>query len=571
MLRELIGALFWARLHIRLALPLSAIFPILLYANLASAHQSLTEGAPSAFARTEGGEDSIELSWRAVTGPDHSDLLAWPSVNAQQQQDVDPVYITTLPPPSDGSQQAIVMPSSVTVSESNPWFGPFFTLNDPDRSVSIDIIHRRGFIAVMKDFKDSRHDLCANPSYTESSLAIGYQTAATTGFYVRRCPGYEHSTYIDLTVTTYPDAEIYTTHRIRVINYRTPTPTRPARTVTPTATPTATASATPSTTPAATLEATAAATSTPTATPVAVSNSVPSLTAVGGETAVQLSWTSVTGAERYVLWVWTSADGWQQIGGDNLTGTTYSHFGLSAGTTYHYAVRAEYAGNEAGPWSEHAFATVGAEESSVAAPALTTAAGEGMVELSWGSVDGAIRYELYAWTSADGWQQIGGDNLTGTTYSHSGLAAGTTYYYSVRAVLVMDVTSPWSEHVPATVGGMQTPAPTPTVTLTASPTASATATPTAVPLPLPVLTAQATATSVQLRWTAVPGATRYELWVWDSVNDWVQIGGNSLTGTNYTHSDVTSGTTYYYSIRAVNATGQTSDWTQFVPATVPTP
>ena len=39
-----------------------------------------------------------------------------------------------------------------------------------------------------------------------------------------------------------------------------------------------------------------------------------------GECAVGLSWTAVTGAERYELWAWTSTDGWQQIGGSRVHG-----------------------------------------------------------------------------------------------------------------------------------------------------------------------------------------------------------------------------------------------------------
>ena len=91
------------------------------------------------------GEDPVELSRDAVTGAQRSKLSASSGVDAQQQQDLDPVYITTLRPPADGGQQAIVMPRSVTVSEDDPWFGPFYTLNDPDRSVSIDILNQLRF------------------------------------------------------------------------------------------------------------------------------------------------------------------------------------------------------------------------------------------------------------------------------------------------------------------------------------------------------------------------------------------------------------------------------------------
>ena len=89
--------------------------------------------------------------------------------------------------------------------------------------------------------------------------------------------------------------------------------------------------------------------------------------------------------------------------------------------------------------------------------------------------------------------------------------------------------------------------------------------PTAAPLPAgPVLTAEVKEKAVELSWTAVQDATRYELWVWDSVNDWMQIGGTNLTGTTYMHTDVTAGTTYCYIILAVNAAGEASDWSPSV-------
>ena len=135
-----------------------------------------------------------------------------------------------------------------------------------------------------------------------------------------------------------------------------------------------------------------------------------------GEGAVELRWEAVTGAVRYELLVWTSADGFQDIGGDNLTGTTSSHTGLAAGTTYYYTVRAVDAGGVTGPWSEYASATVAAAQSPTATvtvsalskPVLTAEGGEGAVELSWEAVTGAVRYELLVWTSADGFQDIGG-------------------------------------------------------------------------------------------------------------------------------------------------------------------
>ena len=557
MLRQRRGLPFLAGLRVWLAVALLAIAAILLYTNLASAKQKSTERTLSAPARAVAGEDPVELSWDAVTGAQRSKLSASTSVDAQQQQDLDPVYITTLRPPADGSKQAIVMPRSVTVSEDDPWFGPFYTLNDPDRSVSIDILNDYGFIAAYAP----NNELCNIPNYVSSSLAMGYQTAASNGFYVRRCPGFEHLASMNLRVTTYPDAEVYTTHRIRVISRSDPTPTTSARTATPTATPTAAFTATPT----ATLEANAPATATPTATPLVMTLSVPTLTAVGGESAVQLSWTTVSGAVRYELWTWTSAGGFQQLDDGALTGTTYSHAGLTAGTTYYYWVRAVNGSGEMSAWSERTSATVAAAPSivvptptstptstvsSLSKPVLTAEAGESAVQLTWTAVTGAERYVLMAWTSADGWQQIGGDNLTSTNYSHTGLTVGTTYFYAVRAVNAAGQNSPFSQYL--------------TVAVPAAPASES-------DLSVPMLIGAPAQGRVVLNWSGVPNAARYELWVWDSVNEWRQIGGDTLTGTTYTHTNVTTGTTYYFAIRTVNANGETSAWSQYVHATIPAP
>ena len=78
------------------------------------------------------------------------------------------------------------------------------------------------------------------------------------------------------------------------------------------------------------------------------------------------------------------------------------------------------------------------------------------------------------------------------------------------------------------------------------------------------MTAQAAEDGVELSWTTVHGATRYELFVWDSVNEWRQFGGDSLTDTTYTHTDLVAGTTYFYTIRAANADGETSAWSDYV-------
>ena len=182
--------------------------------------------------------------------------------------------------------------------------------------------------------------------------------------------------------------------------------------------------------------------------------------------------------------------------------------------------------------------------SQLTAPALTAAAAANAVELRWDAVPGAVRYELWTWWDAEtGWQQIGGDSLTGASYTHTGVTAGRKYYYTIRAVNAAGEKSGWQlEYASATV-----------------PTASAT--PVASPLTAPKLTAAAVENAIELRWDPVSGAVRYELWTWwDAETGWQQIGGDSLTGASYTHTGVTAGRKYYYTIRAVNAAGETGRW-----------
>ena len=105
------------------------------------------------------------------------------------------------------------------------------------------------------------------------------------------------------------------------------------------------------------------------------------LTVVAGEDAFELNGTAMAGTDCNALWAWTNPDGWQQIGGNSLTDTSYNQFGLAPGRTYHSTMRAARAGDVSGPWSDYAFATF---KPPMAAPALTSKAGEGEVELSVG-------------------------------------------------------------------------------------------------------------------------------------------------------------------------------------------
>ena len=65
---------------------------------------------------------------------------------------------------------------------------------------------------------------------------------------------------------------------------------------------------------------------------------------------------------------------------------------------------------------------------------LTAAAGNAVVDLSWGSVSDAVSYTVMRATTAGGPYSVIADDLTGTSYSDADVTNGTTYYYVVTAV-----------------------------------------------------------------------------------------------------------------------------------------
>ena len=390
----------------------------------------------------------------------------------------------------------------------------------------------------------------------------------------------------------------------------------------------------------------------------------PALTPQAAAGAVNLTWEPVPGAARYELWTWWNEDpGWQQLSGDNLTATSFSHTGLTAGVTYYYQMRAVNAGGVASPWSQQVsaaatqvqplnFTPTPAPETAPAStltptasstpntvpvpsatptatpllplsthsllvsgdspPLLVARATDGAVELTWDPVTGAAYYDLRSWTEAGGWQHLGGENLTGAIFHHTALTAGTDYYYWISAVDEMGGMGPWSERVSAKLTAEQAsapaPSPTPTVsttpTTTPSPTPTAsptkenleentatptstqtpslpTPTPTSTPTPTPtqlaasseftppVLTASASVGAVELRWGAVAGAVRYILQSWTSAGGYRQLGGDNLTDTSYIHSGLTVGVTYYYWVRAVNASADMTPWSARLDVPIP--
>lgn len=161
------------------------------------------------------------------------------------------------------------------------------------------------------------------------------------------------------------------------------------------------------------------------------------ISATGGANQVTISWTASTGATSYNVYRSTTA-GVTVSNGTKLAGVAspYVNTGLTAGTTYYYIVTAVNSAGESAASTQTSATTNPAPPTVPAAPATVTATGgTNQVSLSWAAVSGATSYNVY-WSTTTGVTKTNGTKLTGVTspYTHTGLSAGTPYYYIVTAV-----------------------------------------------------------------------------------------------------------------------------------------
>ena len=288
-----------------------------------------------------------------------------------------------------------------------------------------------------------------------------------------------------------------------------------------------------------------------------------------GSTSISVGWTASDGATGYEI-QYKMGDGSYSTSLITVAGqatASYNHTGLRPDTKYTYQVRAV---NVNGPsdWSGEASTTTppsSSDAGQLRAPSLTAVDDTDStdttnpiaIKVMWSSVPGADDYQILRWLgtawSAD--LNPSADDVTKRTHRDfsNSIAAGTTYYYVIRAVdtngtdgdVTDDDYSDWSSPVPAT-------------TKAAEPTIDPN---TAVVTPI-----VRGPTSIWLSWTGITGATSYDLeWRYDSPTaPWNRINVDGRT--SYSHMNLRPATTYFYRVRGKNSGGMTSYTAESSPA-----
>ena len=276
------------------------------------------------------------------------------------------------------------------------------------------------------------------------------------------------------------------------------------------------------------------------------------LSATGATSSrIDLSWGAATdnlGVTGYLVerCAGTSCSNFAQIASVSGSTLTYSDAGLTPSSGYSYRVRASDGAGNLGPYTNVSIATTLPDSAPPSPPASLTASAisSTRVDLSWSAASDDVAVTGYLIERCQGagcssFAQIAAPTGTGVAYSDTGLTAGTTYSYRVRAT---DGAGNLGGYSPVSTATTPTPDVTP-------PSAPATLSATAV-----------SNTQVNLSWAAANdnvAVTGYliERCQGSGCSTFAQIAAPAGTGTTYGDAGLTASTSYSYRVRATDGAG----------------
>jgi len=275
-----------------------------------------------------------------------------------------------------------------------------------------------------------------------------------------------------------------------------------------------------------------------------------------GPAQINLSWTASTETggtiSQYLIerCAGVSCDNtpsnFAQVGTSPAATTSFSDSGLLGSTSYSYRVRATDAGSNFSAYSTVATATTAAPTLTAPSNLTTSVISNAQINLSWtastesgGTISNYV-IERCQGSGCSSFAQVA--TSATTTFNDTGLLAGTTYSYRVRATDAASNFSPYS-----TTATAATPAATPTAPSSLTATAAG-----------PV--------QINLTWTASTetGGTisQYliERCAGSGCSNFAQVGTSPAATTSFSDTGLLGSTSYSYRVRAMDAVSTTGPY-----------
>ena len=145
---------------------------------------------------------------------------------------------------------------------------------------------------------------------------------------------------------------------------------------------------------------------------------------------IKVSWKAIAGALKYEVYRATSKTGtYSKI--STTSGTSLTDSNTAAGKTYYYKVKAVHKTAAA----SSVYSTVKSAICDLARPTVTLSlTSAGKPKLTWKSISGTTKYEVYRATSKNGSYTLVYSGKSTNITDTKNVKKGTTYYYKVRAV-----------------------------------------------------------------------------------------------------------------------------------------
>lgn len=254
---------------------------------------------------------------------------------------------------------------------------------------------------------------------------------------------------------------------------------------------------------------------------------------------INVSWSAVSGALSYNVYR-STGNGWTKLY-NHIPQTNIYDNSCSPSTTYWYLIAGVDSSGIEGTTAESDNVMTLPDKVPSAPTGLGASPSDTRVQIFWTAASQATSYNIYR--SSDGgasYTKIG--TTTYIFYNDTSVSSSTTYYYKVTGVNILGE------------------GPGSTISTTTS----------GVPYAPTNLAAGISASQIYLSWSAVSGATSYDIYrSSNGGSTYTQIG--TATGAAYTDSSISQGITYYYEVSAVNSYGQGQKSTPLAVTTLSVP